>query len=399
MDRRTFSGRLRHILLLALITPLIASCSDVVGTDPAGLSVGTHVAGPSLLAGEYTGESCTVDCIRVDEGEYFAVTGMETRRAGINRKQVSYSAYNTPELFVVNVTYEIISGRSKARATIIIDIDGDEVVFEDVAHGSTVTHEVSLPAGWQACDVVHYTVRQEGLGQPIEFEDTYALVPACPVASPVLWNRLGSEEQVATGEIGPDGTIVGAVNFDHHVMFGKGITPNTGYAGSGVDFPTTVLHPERGTVEMWAKFYHDPLAYSHGVYGLVNASHWEHNPLSFDWYNERYTRGRLQFVMQFNGNGLVLRFAPFEPELGEPVHLAIVWDRSGIDGSDDRMRIYVDGAMVATGQEDSWGTSNASGHFRVATTWDGSFDTDRYSVENLKVWDFARTDFSDRFVP
>jgi len=63
------------------------------------------------------------------------------------------------------------------------------------------------------------------------------------------------------------------------------------------------------------------------------------------------------------------------------------------------MRIYVDGVMVAANSTaDGWGPSNESGSFRVATTWDSNFATDRYSVDNIKVWDFARTDFSDRFI-
>ena len=97
----------------------------------------------------------------------------------------------------------------------------------------------------------------------------------------ILWNKLGSTDEVEHSVVGPDGTIVGNVNFNNTVKFSKGITPNTGRAGSGVDFPTTVVDPERGCVEMWVKFYYTPVAYSYGVYGFINVHHWTHNVMLF----------------------------------------------------------------------------------------------------------------------
>jgi hypothetical protein len=224
--------------------------------------------------------------------------------------------------------------------------------------------------------------------------------PPPPPPLPVLWNRLGSALETEGSEIGPAGTIVGEVNFDHDVMFGKGITPNSGYAGSGVDFPPTVANPERGCVEMWTRFYSAPQWYSHGVYGLVNANHWTANVMNFSWYNGNAYghNGFLYFDLLFNGTGCSLAYSVFDPPLDTPVHLAVVWDRSGIAGSGDYMRIYIDGSMAAAqSSSNTWGQDNTAGAFRVATTWDGSFDEDRFSVDNLKVWDFAKTDFSDRF--
>ena len=47
----------------------------------------------------------------------------------------------------------------------------------------------------------------------------------------ILWNKLGSTDEVGHSVVGPNGTIVGSVNFNNTVKFSKGITPNTGDAG------------------------------------------------------------------------------------------------------------------------------------------------------------------------
>lgn len=212
----------------------------------------------------------------------------------------------------------------------------------------------------------------------------------------VLWNTLSSAEAIENSETGLSGKIVGTVNFEHIVKFGPGITPNIGYAGSGVDFPTTVADPDQGTVEMWVQFYTRPAPYSHGVYGFVNVNHWRingvpDNVMVFAWHN---SNSNLNFGLRFNGTGRSVNVFGFDPPMNTPVHLAAVWDRNGIDGSGDYMRIYVNGALVGSNSTyNDWGTDNTQGGFRVAAPWDGSYAIDRYSVESIKVWDHAKTEF------
>ena len=391
------------ILLAIGILLLVVGCGDSV-VDPVAEGAADVNASKALNryletspAGGPAAASCEDECIEPDTGVYYPVGETVQSRHGRNTKHVSYIAYNTETQFVVDVTYGV-SGPANAHATIIVAVDGSRMTFEDVAPGSTVTHQVDLPPDWMGCDELSYTIRQEGLGRPVEFAGTYALIPVCR-PEPVLWNELGSLAEVENSEIGPGGTAVGDVNFDHDVRFGKGITPNTGYARSGVDFPVSVVDPERGAVEMWVQAYHYPQPYSHGVYGLVNVSHWRPEPgrfapLTFDWYNG--SPGKLQFVLKFNGTPVSLTLPSFDPGLDTPVHVAAVWDRDGIDDSGDYMRIYVDGVLAAASAEsNAWGTELETETFRVATTWDGNFGTDRFSVDHLKVWDFARTDFSD----
>ncbi|RPA66876.1 DUF1566 domain-containing protein [Cyclobacteriaceae bacterium YHN15] len=123
--------------------------------------------------------SCDDDCIEPGGSVFYPVSDMAMLSVGRNTKSVSYSAYNTETDFVVEVTYAITAGPANARATIRIAIDGNEVEYTDVSSGSTVSHTVALADGWAGCDQVAFSVVQEGLGTPITFSESYALIPVC----------------------------------------------------------------------------------------------------------------------------------------------------------------------------------------------------------------------------
>ncbi|RPA68552.1 hypothetical protein EF405_08175 [Cyclobacteriaceae bacterium YHN15] len=130
--------------------------------------------------------SCDDDCIEPGSTDFYPVSDMASIRSGRNTKSVSYSAYNTETDFVVEVTYDITAGPPNAKATIVIDIDGDEVEYKEVESGSTVSHTVPLADGWVGCDEVTFSVVQEGLGTPITFSESYALIPVCSEIAPPL---------------------------------------------------------------------------------------------------------------------------------------------------------------------------------------------------------------------
>jgi len=218
---------------------------------------------------------------------------------------------------------------------------------------------------------------------------------------PVLWNKLGSVNEVENSEVGPNGEIVGTVNFSNDVKFNKGVTPNDGNAGSGIDFPTTIADPDSGCIELWVEFFEVPVAFQYGVYGFVNVGHWRppdgpDNVLVFSWHNDN---SMLYFSLKFNGTNRALFLENFSPELNEPIHLACVWNREGINDTGDYMQIYMNGVLQVSDSEfNDWGDNNTLGEFRVATPWDADYAVDRYAVDNIKVWDFSKTDFSDRFI-
>lgn len=121
---------------------------------------------------------CSTDCFTPNG--YVKKIGEKTVNAGINTKEVSYTAYNTETDFILETTYHVTEGNSKAEATIILNINGIERKFEGVQSGTTVTHTIPLSNNWSKCDIITYGLRQVALGSPVEMDGTYGLVDICP---------------------------------------------------------------------------------------------------------------------------------------------------------------------------------------------------------------------------
>jgi len=76
------------------------------------------------------------------------------------------------------------------------------------------------------------------------------------------------------------------------------------------------------------------------------------------------------------------------------IHFGLVGDNSGIDGSGDKFRLYIDGVDVGS-YTNGWTTSSLQTSLTIGSYWDDSFAGNGL-IDNLKVWDYAKTDFSDR---
>ena len=89
---------------------------------------------------------------------------------------------------------------------------------------------------------------------------------------------------------------------------------------------------------------------------------------------------------------------------GRWIHVAGVWDRRGIAGTSDTVRLYVNGAVVAASKATDWGTTpcetrRAGG--ACFTDVAGCNDTcaDTFAVDELKVWDYAKSNYGVCSVP
>jgi hypothetical protein len=254
----------------------------------------------------------------------------------------------------------------------------------------------------------------------------------------LLWNKLGSADEVTHSEYGPDLVMFNCAEFSCGLdvpgtlgypagVFGgaAGITGGPYFSGARVHTAVlreSVLNPEHGAVEAWYRQTSDPVPYVHnphrifgGPYSITGID--EVNLFSQD----RLDNGdpRLHFSLFFG-----VEPPPFTPAHlvavhsvvdgiegyrisslnGQWIHVAGVWDRSGIAGTQDTIRLYVNGQVVATSQDTSWGSATCdkrlAGVDRCYTDVAGCNDTcaDTFAVDNLKLWDYAKTDYSDRFI-
>jgi hypothetical protein len=253
----------------------------------------------------------------------------------------------------------------------------------------------------------------------------------------LLWNKLGSDDEVAHSEYGPNLAmydcsyypcgldVIGTLGHPAGVFGGAAsITGGPYFPAARVHtalLREAIMNPEHGAVEAWYRQESNPTPYSHnphrifgGPYSLVGID--EVNLYSMDAVDSGDPR--LHFALFFNvepppytpphlvaarslvdgGDGV-----PISQYNGQWIHVAGVWDRNGIAGSGDTIRLYVDGEVVAASQENDWGTTTCAdrlpGVDRCFLDIAGCNDTcaDTFSVDNLKVWDYAKTDFDDRF--
>jgi hypothetical protein len=256
--------------------------------------------------------------------------------------------------------------------------------------------------------------------------------PATP-AGLLLWNRLGSIEEVTHSAFGPDLDRFSCAEFGcgldipGRLQFGgvrgaASITRGPYSIFSRIHtalLRDAIMSPDRGTVEAWYKQRRDPVPFRHnphrifgGPYSLVGVD--EVNLYVQDALDSGDPR--LHFTVFFGqepdgapyvvpalslvdgGDGV-----PISSYNGQWIHVAGVWDRSGIAGTTDTVRLYVNGTVVAASQLNDWGTTTCDqrlpGEDRCLTDVVGCNDTcaDVFAVDNLKVWDYARIDFSDRF--
>jgi Concanavalin A-like lectin/glucanases superfamily len=227
----------------------------------------------------------------------------------------------------------------------------------------------------------------------------------------LLWNKLGSATEVLNSAYGPNlgfyntpsgFDVVGNPAFVPGV-FGNGVSIGPGdysfeqrehtVVWSGVD---QYLNPDRGTISVWYEQNSDPVGFDHGVYRIFDGSYGLGTGIGMVSQTPFPSSGPslLYFGMDFGGtySGVSYNISSFN---GTWVHLAGVWDRDGIANSADKIRLYVNGDVVASTTIGGWG--GVVGQYADIAGGNDQNIAGQFAIDNLKVYDVALTDFSDRF--
>ncbi len=228
----------------------------------------------------------------------------------------------------------------------------------------------------------------------------------------VLWNKLGSQTEVENSEVGLDGVFSGG-------SFVEGMCGDAYSADYTEDllvtFPKEVIPTYAGTIEFWAKLTGFPPNFSSGCSGL--------EPYFF-----RIGDGYSWFQMGFESNdgagngGLCAHVGhgfqigtgnygcswTYEQILGsgqveEWHHYALVWDQDGIPGVADGTRkaaVFLNGQLNTGRWYDYYGDDSeivplTGGQLGLIDNWASQGSV---AIDNLTIWNYAKTDFSDRFV-
>jgi hypothetical protein len=226
-------------------------------------------------------------------------------------------------------------------------------------------------------------------------------------AAPILWNKLGSAAEVTNSGFGPNlgffagGPLPDQTGNPAYVpgVFGNGLTLGPGSYGTPFRIRNVVwstvdqyLNADRGTIEAWFKQNSDPVAFSNGVYRIFDGAYGLGAGVGL-WSDA--ANNALNFHVGFGGTDVGVQ-TNVSAMNGTWIHLAGVWDRAGIGASLDTVRLYVNGVVAASSTAGGWG--NTVGQLADIGGGNDANIAGTFAVDNLKVFDTARTDFSDRFV-
>jgi cysteine-rich repeat protein len=71
----------------------------------------------------------------------------------------------------------------------------------------------------------------------------------------------------------------------------------------------------------------------------------------------------------------------------------MAWDKAGIDGSSDTIRLYINGVQVAQTTNAGWGSTAVDSVIYTSMSENGYYTN---IGDNIKIYNYAKTDFSDR---
>ena len=172
-------------LFMGLIATLaIFSCKKAELVNTESNEDASKKSGIVLVRGPHDLDpgDCWSTCID-PEGPYIRSSDYKTHTWGSSSnphwKTVNSVAYNTASSFVVEVTFTHSGGNSSN--TVSVTALGSTQSIETLASGSTHEFTFALPAGWNACDIVPFSIYQEGQSSPINMSCSYNLYGVCIV--------------------------------------------------------------------------------------------------------------------------------------------------------------------------------------------------------------------------
>jgi hypothetical protein len=226
---------------------------------------------------------------------------------------------------------------------------------------------------------------------------------------PIIWSRAESSLDWTSPEILDSGnsiTVVGSNTYPAG-YFGNGTSPVT--AGH-IRLRASIFRSQAGTVEFWIK----PNANNFG--GTFNAI--LDNYATADRIDTNYTYSAFnvdshKLVWTIFNTANASDCAMFQDAVsfvaGTWYHLAYVWNKDGMDGvSNKRYLLYIDNVL----RIDSSNASNlyaaprntvqnlnenTSSYIRLGNSWDMNGRYLKGVIDNFKMYDYAKRDFSDRF--
>jgi len=210
------------------------------------------------------------------------------------------------------------------------------------------------------------------------------------------WSKLEDDGDITTPEVGPAGTKDGSPTYVA-CKFNNGIYVDVDAEGYHFpNNPTVITGATKGTVEFWIKPDFDlvngiPATARHHMFV-------EYNPAGSAWLLFYIHGGEGIRIYRADDSNVAVDAVDSTTDwtAGDLVHLAFVWDAAAGFDSTKTLAVYVNGVQTAS-------STTALGTFTDDTSdihvgwWPTVADKEMDSaLDNLKIHDVAKTDFSDK---
>lgn len=224
----------------------------------------------------------------------------------------------------------------------------------------------------------------------------------------VFWNKLGSVEEVTNSEVGPnlvlfdegDGFNIAANREFVEGKIGNGITiaPGDDYYSTArihnlvLNNLNSVLNPDRGTISVWFFQKETPFGYDHNPYRIFDGPYGFEAGIglsSFDDSNEGKTNVLL-FELGKEDSYVSIKYDDFNKFNNQWVHIAAVWDRDGIAGSNETMQLLINGEKVVSTTENNWSSQFGD---RADIAGANDIPDGKFILDEIKIFNFAKTNF------
>ena len=253
--------------------------------------------------------------------------------------------------------------------------------------------------------------------QPVEFvtnssssSSSFSSSSSSSTGTLLLWNKLGNASEFTNSEVGPSLIWGSLVSFDTNGKFGNALFgPALGLRANRPKIPANTFYYDKFTVEFWIRK------------DVVDSGK-PNNIVCMDDGNEKlsiaqdrgYVAGETRYStflsLSWDSGSKSARYGVRHTDLagcvsflptGEWVHLAFTHDTTAAAGS--RMKIYRNGVLqntVVLDSIDDSGVTHVKNTIQPLLLGHYAWENDGFNgaMDNLKIYDYVKTDFSDRNV-
>lgn len=236
-----------------------------------------------------------------------------------------------------------------------------------------------------------------GVDTVIKNGQSKGIIPNTPYFKPTktYWTKLESDTDIMSPQVGPSGIIVGAAPTTYETcQFGLGIRCDVANKGWRVN-ASSILNKYRGCIEFWYKpLYTMPSAVTYLVLGCADI-----NNDFCNIYLQTVPPSYIRFGMRRSSIGDGWVSVECSPVWGgwEPLHFALVWDAAGfnVGGATYFQAFYLNGIFRAGSTDSNFNTNWMKNSINFGYSLDLLHHANGV-IDNLKIYNYAKTNFSDR---